>query len=91
MKYFILFLISLPAFAGHFSDDIKSYGQKGDEVTVRFSAHEKIYRLPASEAAVPCLEDGWKARKPVDVTVTEKGTITDCKLAPRALPGAAGK
>lgn len=87
MKIFFLILFSLPALASRFADDIQSFGQKGDEITVTFSGHEKVHRMPASSESVPCLENAWKARKPVDVVVDDKnGKILDCKLAPKPLP-----
>jgi hypothetical protein len=84
--------LSVPAFATHFADDIQSYGQKGDEVTVTFSSHERVHRLKRNDEMIPCLHDAWLARKPVDVTVDDKdGDIINCKLAPRQHPGRAGK
>jgi hypothetical protein len=92
MKYLFLILISVPAFATQIRDNIKSYGQKGDQVSVTFSQNAGVHRMPASVEAVPCLEDAWKARKPVDVEVNDQtGQITNCKLAPNELPGKAGK
>ena len=92
MKFTILFLISFPVFASQFAGDIKSYGQKGDEISVRFSGREKTYTVPADSKTTPCLYDGWLARKPVAIDVDDvSGKMTGCKLAPRMLPGAAGR
>lgn len=92
MKFLVLLIIlSTSAFASKMRDDIQSFGQHGDEVTVTFSSHNRVHRIPAGSEAVPCLENAWKSRKPVDVVVNDKsGNIIDCRLAPKKLPGARG-
>lgn len=89
MKFTILFLISFPAFASHFVGDFKSYGQKGDEISVRFAGREKTFTVPADSKTAPCLYDGWLAKMPVAIEVNdETGAMTGCKLSSRTLPGA---
>jgi hypothetical protein len=91
MKYLLVLFITLPAFASHFADNIKSMDTKGDEVTLTFNSHSQVFRMPANSASIPCLEDGFKAMKPVDVVINdENGNITGCKLAPKELPGKIG-
>lgn len=94
MKYlfFILVLLSLPTFAARFADDVRSMDLHKGEVAVTFRSHAQVYRIPAGGAVIPCLENGFKAKKPVEVTTNdENGNIVGCKLSPRMHPGAAGK
>ncbi len=94
MKYlFALFIsVSLPTFAARFADDVRSMDLRKREMTVTFANHPQVHRIPAGSVVIPCLENGFKARKPVDVTINdENGNIVECKLAPRMLPGAAGR
>ncbi|MES2525705.1 MAG: hypothetical protein V4598_01405 [Bdellovibrionota bacterium] len=93
MRY--LFLLSLfftlPTYAARFADDVRSLEHDGDEVTVTFSSHSRVHRLTGNHRFIPCLENAYKAKKPVDVVVDDKdGNVTDCKLAPRKVPGAVG-
>ena len=93
MKYLFLFLlpVSLPTFAARFADDVRSMDRSHGEISVTFATHAQVHRIPAGSAVIPCLENGFKAKKPVDVTVNEEnGKIVECKLAPRKLPGAVG-
>lgn len=91
MKYLIALFISLPTFAARFADDIRSLDHNKNEVTVTFSTHTQVHRIPASSHVLPCLENGFKAKKPVDVVISdESGNIIECKLAPRMHPGAVG-
>lgn len=93
MKFLFAFsiLVSLPTFAARFADDVRSIDLNRDEVSVTFKNHAQVHRFPASSSVMPCLKNGYLAKKPVDVTVSdESGAIVDCKLAPRMHPGAAG-
>ncbi len=94
MKYLFLLpiLISFSTYASRFADDVRSFERNGDEITVTFSSHSRVHRLDEKNAMIPCLENAFKAKKPVDVIVNDKdGRVMDCKLAPRMHPGAAGQ
>ncbi len=93
MKYlFLCFIsVSLPTFAARFADDVRSIDHEKGEVAVTFSSRAQVHRIPASSKVLPCLVNGMKARKPVDVTTNdENGNIVECKLAPKMHPGAIG-
>ncbi len=93
MRYFLLFTLTIPFFAqaSRFADDVRSIEHNGDEVTVTFSSHNRVHRLKGNSRTIPCLENAFKAKKPVDVVVNDKdGDVLDCKLAPRQHPGAVG-
>lgn len=91
MKYIFLAALSLPAFASRFADHIRSFEQDSKEVTLTFSNHNKVHRIPAGNSEIPCLENAWKAQKPVDVVFNDKsGNLLECKLAPKMHPGAVG-
>lgn len=92
MKFLFLILLTLPVFASRINDDIKSYGQRGDEISVRFSSHDRVMRMPANSRNEACLRNAWLSKKPVSVEVNDQtGKIVDCDLAPRQHPGRAGK
>ncbi len=92
MKYLVVFLISLPTFAARFADDVRSMDLHKGEIAVTFFTRAQVHRIPAGSAVIPCLENGFKAKKPVVVMVNdENGNIVECKLAPRMHPGAAGR
>lgn len=92
MKLFLLvFLLSPAVFASKIRDDIRTLERDGDEVTMTLRSHAEVFRFPASHT-YPCLENGFKAKKPVDLVMNDKDKrVLECKLAPRMHPGAAGR
>lgn len=93
MKFFILiFILSPTAFASKIRDDIRSLERNGNEITMTLKAHADVYRFPASSIAYPCIENAFKANKPVDLVMNDESKrILECRLAPRMHPGAAGR
>lgn len=92
MKLFLLvFLLSPAVFASKIRDDIRTLERDGDEVTMTLRSHAEVFRFPAGHT-YPCLENGFKAQKPVDLVMNDKDKrVLECKLAPRMHPGAAGR
>ncbi len=89
MKYLLILLLSFPVFAGKIRDHVRTFEKEGTEFSMTLKNHAEVFRFPASEDSIPCLENAFKARKPVDLVVNDKDKeILDCKLAPSIHPGA---
>lgn len=85
---FALVLISSAANASKIRDHIRSLDRDGNQVTMTLRNHAQVFRFPASET-FPCLENGYVARKPVDIIMNDKNEkVLACQLAPQIHPGA---
>jgi hypothetical protein len=69
-------------------DKIRSFDLENGKYVVTFFEDQRMFRVPKNNAMIPCLENSYKAERPVTLAIDQKTqTITECKMFGGTHPG----
>lgn len=69
-------------------DKIRGFDLENGEYVLTFFEDDRMFRIPKNNALIPCLEDSYKAERPVTLAIDQKTqTITECKMFGGTHPG----